>query len=211
MQPMQNNRYRQTTGGTHNLWLHIALTREKKVREADTCPEPEHQKSRGAGVRTTKQTATTMTGGDAGRRCQHIRTRACDFTSHERTLRTSITRKSFITKYDTHSHLPFGFATCQFLRKLDPVKLTVKVVVNRAFQTSPCLSFPFCCALSPLKQFVEWVSERKLHLGKLPNFVIAAPALLLLWNQCVYGCCPFASARDAQDGGLRVPDMQHAQ
>lgn len=63
MQPMQNNRYRQTTGGTHNLWLHIALTREKKVREADTCPEPEHQKSRGAGVRTTKQTATTMTGG----------------------------------------------------------------------------------------------------------------------------------------------------
>ncbi len=60
MQPMQNNRYRQTTGGTHNLWLHIAFTRGKKVREADTCPKPEPRQSRGAGVRTTQQTATTM-------------------------------------------------------------------------------------------------------------------------------------------------------
>lgn len=35
--------------------------------------------------------------------------------------------------------------------------------------------------------------------------------VVILESVCMYGRCPFASARDAQDGGLRVPVMQHAQ
>lgn len=80
-------------------------------------------------------------------------------------------------------------APVKFLRKLDPVKLTVQALVNGAFQTSRCLSFPFCSPLFPINQCVEWVSGRKkLHLGKLPIFFfffIPAPALLLFWNLCV--------------------------
>lgn len=57
---------------------------------------------------------------------------------------------------------------------------------------------------------------KKLHLGKLPIFLFSffysrARVVVILESVCMYGRCPFASARDAQDGGLRVPVMQHAQ
>lgn len=90
--------------------------------------------------------------------------------------------------------------------------LTVQVLVNGAFLTSRRVSYPFCSPLFPVKKYVQWVSGKKLHLGKLPNFLFVLPCLLCCYfGICVYGCCPFASARDAQDGGLRVPVMQHAQ
>ncbi len=113
-------------------------------------------------------------------------------------------------------HLPFGFGTCQFLWKLEPVKLPVQGVVTRAFQTSRRLSFPFCSPLSSLELIVESVSPKSYisancQFSSSMFFSVPAPGLLLFWNRCVYGCCPFASARDAQDGGLRVPVMQHAQ
>lgn len=81
-------------------------------------------------------------------------------------------------------------APVKFLRKLDPVKLTVQALVNGAFQTSRCLSFPFCSPLFPINQCVEWVSGRKkLHLGKLPIFFFFF--LFLRPLCCYFGICVY--------------------
>lgn len=85
--------------------------------------------------------------------------------------------KSSLAKHGTQFCLPFGFVTCQFLRNLDPLKLTVKTVVNRASTTIRSLSFPFCFRLPALKRLVQLVWGEKLHLGKLPIFFF----LLLFW------------------------------
>lgn len=90
----------------------------------------------------------------------------------------------------------------------------------REQSSSPQASTPAAVLLShpalrsALKRSVDRASEGKVtsrHTASVFflffffNFyliLIAEPGLLLLWSQCVYGCCPFASARDAQDGGF---------
>lgn len=59
--------------------------------------------------------------------------------------------------------------------------------------------------------------KKKLHLGKLPEEFLESPPppvssgfVFLLCARLLLTAL-FASARDAQDGGSRVPDMQHAQ
>lgn len=95
-----------------------------------------------------------------------------------------------MTKHAMQCHLPFGFGTCQFFRKLDPVKLTVQVVVNRAFRTSRCVPFPFSSPLSSLKQCVEWFPKESYISANCQffflSFFIPALGLLLFWNLCIW-------------------------
>lgn len=184
-----------------------------KVAEADTLPKAlimtgerkqhgnsDHHDEGGWGV------------GGAERRCLYIWGRSCDFTLGNRNNTGRLSRGPTYR---------LASAPVKFLRKLDPAQLTVQALVNGASQTSRCLSFPFCSPLFPIKQCVEWVSEggEKSYISANCQFFFflfsffysRARFVVILESVCMYGRCPFASARDAQDGGLRVPVMQHAQ
>lgn len=78
----------------------------------------------------------------------------------------------------------------------------MQVVVNRAFRTSRCLSFPFCSALSSLKQFVEWVSEEK------KSYISANCQILLLPRPvcCYFGISVYSGA--ALSPRLGMPKME---
>lgn len=161
--------------------------------------------------------------GDAGRGFQHIWRRSCVLFIYL-FICTQITRIKTKTHahahhHIAHLHLPFGAGACQFPNKTGP---SVADRASTRQRSLPDQSLSLCSILSSALEAICWMSLwkdfffllKKLHLGKLP-----AEFLESLQPLCCYfvggsvcaAAALFASARDAQDGGLRVPDMQHAQ
>lgn len=79
------------------------------------------------------------------------------------------------------THIPTYRCICGFLKTTEPVKLTGQALVNRAFQTSGCLSFPFCSMLNRWKELHLVICQSLYPRVRFLLGVFFFP----LWNLCV--------------------------